>query len=170
MRRIMLFCAAATSVATPLAVFSSAASAPASRRAPTPATGLSLTPKQFIEARRAAFRLSAADIQLIRTAGEKGADMRMLSRPAQTLSQWATVLPTLFPAGTGPESGIETRALPAIWANRADFEQRARDYSAAATRLSESLAAGDFQASAQNWDATWQSCSACHIRYRAGPP
>ena len=128
-----------------------------------------MTPQQIVEARRAAFRLSAADFQLVRTAAEKGADLRPLAGAARSLSQWAAVLPSLFPAGTGPDV-VETRAKAEIWSNRADFEQRARDYAEAAARMADAAEAGDMTRGGAAWDATRETCNACHQRYRTDPP
>jgi cytochrome c556 len=161
MRRIVLIALTGAMVAGAAAMPMAAAS---DRRPPARAKAM-LSPEQIVEARRAAFRLSAADFQLMRTAAEKGADLNAMAGPARSLAQWATVLPTLFPAGTGPDM-VATRARPEIWANRADFEQKARDYAAAATRLVEAAGAGDMAAGGQAWDATRATCSACHDRYR----
>jgi cytochrome c556 len=128
-----------------------------------------MMPQQIVEARRAAFRLSAADFQLVRTAAEKGADLRSLAGAARSLSQWAAILPALFPAGTGPDVA-ETRAKAEIWSNRADFERRARDYAEAAARMAEAAAAGDMTRGGAAWDATRETCNACHERYRSDPP
>ena len=131
-----------------------------------PQPKLTLSPQQFVAVRRVGMQLSAADIQLMRTAGEKGADIRPMSRAARSLSQWATALPDLFPAGTGPDV-VQTRARAEIWSNRADFDQRARDFAAAASRLADAAAAGDMAAGREAWDATWFSCGGCHERYRS---
>jgi cytochrome c556 len=128
-----------------------------------------MAPQQIVEARRAAFRLSAADFQLVRTAAEKGADLRSLAGAARSLSQWAAILPALFPAGTGPDV-VETRAKAEIWSNRADFERRARDYTEAAARMAEAAAAGDMTRGGAAWDVTRETCNACHELYRSDPP
>ena len=139
-----------------------------SKRPATP-DPLRLTPQEFVDARQAGMHLGAADIQLIRTAGEKGADIRRLSGAATALSKWAAVVPTLFPAGTGPDA-VETDALPEVWSNRADFEKRAQDFATASASLAQSLSDGDFAASRERWDTTWESCNACHARYRKQTP
>lgn len=128
-----------------------------------------LTPQQIVDARRAGMRLSSADILTLRMAGEKGAELRRLSGAATALSQWGGVIPTLFPPGTGADAA-QTNALPEIWSNRADFEQRARDFSTAAASLAEALNAGDMTTAGAQWDATWAGCNGCHQRYRRPMP
>jgi cytochrome c556 len=129
---------------------------------------VAMSPEQVVAGRQAAFRLSASTFQLVRTAAEKGADLKLLGAQARNLSQWAHALPGMFPEGTGP--GVaNTRARAEIWTNRADFEQKAADYAAAAARLAELAQAGDMAEGGRQWDATRATCTACHQKYRNGP-
>ena len=127
----------------------------------------SVTPAQIVASRQASMRLAAADFQLIRTAAEKGADLRALAGPTRSLVTWAEALPGMFPAGTGPEVA-NTRARAEVWTNRSDFDQRAADFAAAAARLAELAQAGDMAEGGRQWDATRAACGACHERYRSG--
>lgn len=76
----------------------------------------------------------------------------------------AQVFPTLFPEGS--ETGHDTRALPAIWENKADFEEHAEALVAAAQ---------DARAAADNsldsfrgaFGKVGEACRACHTDYRA---
>ncbi len=149
-----------------LALAALASCAPAGRARPPGSVAMS--PEQVVAGRQAAFRLSASTFQLVRTAAEKGADLRLLGSQARNLSQWAHALPGMFPEGTGP--GVAgTRARAEIWSNRADFEQKAGEYAAAATRLAELAQTGDIQQAGPQWDATRATCTACHQKYRNGP-
>ena len=85
MRNLMLGAAAAAA-----AIVSACAHGGA---APKGHRSVTLTPQQIVEARRAAFRMSGADFQLMRTAAEKGVELRSLAGPARSLSQWAAILP-----------------------------------------------------------------------------
>ena len=147
--------------ASACAALSHQASAP-SRTAPA------MSAEQIVEVRRVGMRLAAADIQLLRTAAEKGAPLPPLGRGARGLVDWGAVLPSLFPAGTGPGTG-QTRAKAEIWTNRADFEERARTFSAGAEQLVAAAAANDMTAAGPAWDATWEGCNACHRLYRSEP-
>lgn len=149
-----------------LAVAATAIPASMAMEPPRPAPMPS--PQQIVDVRRVGMRLAAADIQLMRTAAEKGADIRPMARAARGLEEWGAVLPALFPAGTGPDA-VQTRARPEIWADRADFEQRARDFAMASAQLAQAAAANDMAAGQIAWDATWESCNACHARYRSEP-
>ena len=70
----------------------------------------------------------------MKAAADAGADVHSLVLPARALARWARTLPTMFPAGTNlPIS----KALPAVWSDRAGFEARAAAYAAAAQALAE---------------------------------
>jgi len=68
--------------------------------------------------------------------------------------------PTLFPEGS------DTRALPAIWENRADFEAKSRNMVEAA-RAARTAADGGLEAFAVAFRDLGQTCRACHTEYRA---
>lgn len=135
---------------------------------PLPAA-TAVTPSQIVASRQAAMRLAAADFQLIRTAAEKGADLKALAGPTRSLALWGEALPGMFPAGTGP--GVaNTRARAEIWTDRADFEQKAAEFAAAAARLAELAEAADLNEGGRQWDSTRLACAACHLRYRSEVP
>jgi len=76
----------------------------------------------------------------------------------------AEIFPTLFPLGT--QTGHDTRALPAIWERRDEFEQRSQDLIAAADAA---LAAteegfGPFRTAFRD---VGRACRACHEAFRA---
>lgn len=70
----------------------------------------------------------------------------------------------LFPEGS--ETGHDTRALPAIWENKADFEQKAEDLVTAAA-AAQGPAAEGLESFATAFRAIGQTCRACHTEYRA---
>jgi cytochrome c556 len=83
---------------------------------------------------------------------------------SEGLEMWSAAIPGLFPAGSAhPQS----RALPAIWASKADFDQKAADMGAAARDVSAAGKAGDLQSYAAAVERLRQTCSACHALYRA---
>lgn len=76
----------------------------------------------------------------------------------------AKVFPTLFPEGS--ETGNDTRALPAIWENKADFEEKANDLvvAAEAARGAADNGLDSFRAA---FGKIGETCRACHTDYRA---
>ena len=126
-----------------------------------PAAGL--TPEQIVEARHAAFMLSAATFGGMRATVESGGDVKPLAFGARGLAQWAEALPTMFPAGTQLPS---SHARPEIWQNRADFDAKATAYQAATSALVQAAQAGDAAAFKTAYGATGAACKACHDLYR----
>ncbi len=87
---------------------------------------------------------------------------------ANALAAAAGTLPDLFPAGTGPESGVKTRALPAIWDDPDGVAEILATTGAAVTALVAAAESGDPAATgAALGDLGKNGCGACHTRYRA---
>ena len=127
---------------------------------PTPA---GLTPEQIVAARQSGYFLSGGSFAAMKVAAESGADVKQLVFPARTLARWARTLPSLFPAGTNLPT---SKALPAVWSDRAGFEARATAYAEAAARLAEAAQSGDRAAFLARWTETRATCSGCHDTYR----
>jgi len=136
-------------------------------QAPALAGAGGLDAEATIKARQASFHLSAGAFGPMKAAIESGADVKPFAFGAKGLARWARAMPSMFPAGTGPEAGVPTKALPAIWSDRAGFEARATEYAAAADRLAELADANDKAGFAAQWMTVRQSCSTCHDSYRA---
>jgi cytochrome c556 len=92
-------------------------------------------------------------------------DVKPYADGAQAISRWALQFPTLFPPGT--EKGHDTKALPAIWSDRAGFEKAAATLSDAAGKLSAAAKTNDKAAFADQFDTMTKACAACHRNYRA---
>lgn len=76
-------------------------------------------------------------------------------------------LPSLFPAGSGAQAGIETRALPAIWDQRAAFEAQVASIVTAADQLVTLAQAGNEAGFRAGMGAVTQVCGSCHTTFRA---
>jgi cytochrome c556 len=76
-------------------------------------------------------------------------------------------LASMMPDGFIPNSAVEgSLALPDIWTNFSDFQQKAKDLETAATALADAAQASGFEASKGMVQAVGQSCGACHRPYR----
>jgi cytochrome c556 len=126
-----------------------------------PAGGL--TPEQIVAARQSAYMLSGGSFAAMKAAAEAGADVKQLVFPSRTLARWARTLPSLFPAGTNLAT---SKALPAVWSDRAGFEARAAAYADAARLMAEAAQSGDRAAFLARWAEARASCAACHDTYR----
>ena len=138
-----------------------AATAGDSRTAPAART---LSPAEVVAARQAAFNLSASTFGAMRGAVESGGEVKPLAFGARGLARWAEALPTMFPDGTELPA---SRALPAVWQDRAGFDTRAAAFQAATASLSAAAQAGDKAAFAAAYKAVGESCGSCHDSYRA---
>jgi cytochrome c556 len=84
-----------------------------------------------------------------------------------TLQQTSAQIAAVFPPGSGPQAGIETRALPAIWTNRPAFEAQATALNSAATAGLQAAQANNEAAFRAAVPAIGQVCGSCHTTYRA---
>src|SRR5262245_13241813 len=79
-----------------------------------------MTVKQQIEARQKSLKDMGAAFKTVNDQLKSSAPALDQIRPAvQTIKTHAAEIGTWFPKGTGPESGIETEALPKIWEDEA---------------------------------------------------
>ena len=122
------------------------------------------SPAEIVAARQAAFSLTAATFGSLRGSVDSGADVKPLAFAVRGLAKWAHALPGMFPPGTDlPES----RALPAVWQDRAGFEAKAAAFQAETARLLEAAGTGDKAAFATAYKAVGATCGSCHSSYRA---
>ena len=94
-------------------------------------------------------------------------DASVIQQHAATIARYGPQILTWFPEGSGPETGIETRAKAEIWSDAATFRQRAQAFEAEAARFNATAQAGDIAAIREGQKALGKSCSNCHDRFRA---
>jgi cytochrome c556 len=148
----------------PLLALAACTTTPSDTEAGAKSGAESPTPQQVVAARQAAFNLTAATFGGMRGAAEGGGEVKPLAFGARGLNRWAQALPGMFPAGTQlPES----RALPAVWTDRAGFEAQAASFQAATAQLLAAAQAGDKAAFGAAYKAVGGGCASCHSAYRA---
>jgi cytochrome c556 len=123
------------------------------------------TGAQMIAARQAMMHMAATLMfQEVMPIAKNGGDVKKAGAAADGLAMFGHSVAGLFPEGsTGPNS----RALPAIWANKADFEAKANAFGDSAARLAELAEAGDSAGFAAQAPVVARGCGACHSLYRA---
>lgn len=120
----------------------------------------------MIAARQAAYDLMGAMFGDIKRALDaKVTDVKPFKANAEAIGNWAKNVPNMFPPGT--EQGHGTKALPAIWSDRAGFEKAAGNLLSAADQLAKAADANDAAAFTAAFQATGQACGGCHRNYRA---
>jgi cytochrome c556 len=85
----------------------------------------------------------------------------------QTIKDRSGYLLKWFPKGSGPESGVKTYALPAIWQKNDDFMNLGRAAQAEALKLDLVAASKNADALKAQVLATGKACKACHDSYRS---
>jgi cytochrome c556 len=94
--------------------------------------------------------------------GAAAADLKQFSAK---LVQTSGQIGSWFPAGSGPESGLKTKAKPDVWSDPAGFEAARKNLAAQAGKLDAAVASGDTDAIKAQFGATRQACKACHDKY-----
>jgi len=132
--------------------------------AATVAVPLALAQGNVLDERKAGFRSLLQSMEAIQRIVEGRQPPAGAVAPARVIVEFAPRIKALFPPGS--DRG-ETRALPAIWSDRAGFDRVADAFVPAATALLAAAESGDSARLAAQLQATGQSCGACHRPYRA---
>lgn len=93
-------------------------------------------------------------------------DVAIIQAATAVVPKEAAGMVDWFPAGTGPESGVETDALPIIWEETADFNEKVAAMQEAAAKLDATAQGGDVAAIATAFKTTGGTCKSCHDKYR----
>lgn len=125
-------------------------------------------PQQVAAARHAGFKKIGGAMKALGDQLKSDTPARpAMVAAAQTIATTARQQAALFPAGTGPDAGIKTDALPAIWSNRAAFDAQMRQFIAESGKLAVVAGNGDVAAIRAQMKATGATCAACHRQFRA---
>jgi cytochrome c556 len=86
---------------------------------------------------------------------------------AQTIKDRSAYLLNWFPKGTGPESGVKTYALPALWQKTDDFTKHGKTAQAEAIKLDQVANSKDEGALRAQAVVMGKACKACHDDFRS---
>ena len=91
-----------------------------------------------------------------------------LAAYATALAQISPLIGDLYPAGTGPDSGVKTRATAAIWDDAAGFQAAIDKNTELSNALLAAAQSGDVGAvGAALGDLGRNGCGACHTNFRS---
>lgn len=125
-------------------------------------------PQQVVTERRDGLKAMAAHMEAMAAMARSGGDPRPAVVRIEEMERFFSTFSTRFPEATAMNSpGIDSKALPAIWQNRADFDRLPGNVMARLATLKQAAAAGDASAFAPALQATGASCGECHRPYRA---
>jgi cytochrome c556 len=85
----------------------------------------------------------------------------------QTIKERSGYLLKWFPKGSGPESGVKTYALPAIWQKNDDFTKLGQALQAETLKLDQVAATKNTDGLKAQVLAAGKACKACHDNYRS---
>jgi cytochrome c556 len=94
-------------------------------------------------------------------------DVAIVRRNAAVLLHFAPQVLTWFPAGSGEEAGVRTRALPIIWSDRAGFRRAGAGLLVATRHFDAAARSGDLARIRAAMPEVAHACSNCHDTYRA---
>ncbi|MDB5426849.1 MAG: cytochrome [Phenylobacterium sp.] len=118
-------------------------------------------------ARQAHFKEQGAAFKAIGDELKKDTpDKAVIAANATKVKGTAAALPSWFPKGSGPETGLKTAAKPDVWTDAAGFEAAAMRLQAETTKLADISAGGDLDAIKAQFRATGGACKNCHDKFR----
>jgi cytochrome c556 len=85
----------------------------------------------------------------------------------QTIKDRSAYLLNWFPKGSGPEAGVKTYALPAIWQKQDDFTKIGKAAQAEAIKLDQVANSRNLDALKTEAVTMGKACKACHDDYRS---
>ena len=85
----------------------------------------------------------------------------------QTIKDRSAYLLNWFPKGSGPEAGVKTYALPAIWQKQDDFTKLGKAAQAEAIKLDQVANSRNLDALKAEAVTMGKACKACHDDYRS---
>ena len=129
-----------------------------------PAPGAAAT----IQARQGNYKQIAAALKGISEQLRSGnPDLAWIRPRAAMLADRSVRVLGWFPRGTGPETGVRTRAKPEIWSNAAGFRRAGANFVLAARALNAAAQAGDVARIRAAMPGVTRACSNCHDSFRA---
>ena len=122
-------------------------------------------PEDAIKYRKAAFTVTAAHFSRIGAManGRVPFDAKVAAENAALVETMSKLPWHAF--GPGTDKG-DTRALPAIWTEQAQFKAGADKFQAEAAKLNAAAKTGNLDAIKTAFGAVGQTCKACHDSYR----
>jgi len=121
-----------------------------------------------VAARHAGFKKMGGAMKVLKDQLASGSiDKAAAVAAAKTIATVGKGQPKLFPAGTGPSSGVKTDALPAIWTNKAGFAAQWSKFQVEADKMVAVAATGDATRIGTQFKALGGACGSCHKQFRA---
>ena len=128
-------------------------------------TGIPLPADDIVAMRKSMMDLQQGVLGAMKAGVEQKVDVKPFTAGAKGLVSSSKVIATMFPTGTEKAGG--TKALPAVWSDKADFATKGKALGEAAEKLVALADANDKAGFATQFTAVGQTCGACHRQFRA---
>jgi cytochrome c556 len=123
---------------------------------------------QVVTERRAGLKAVGEHLDAMAAIARAGSDPRPAVERVAAVQRFFVDFPARFPAGTQQGApGIDTRARPEIWTDRANFERIAAALAPRLDALNAAAQSGDPAAFGTALQATGAACIDCHRPFRA---
>lgn len=125
-------------------------------------------PADTITARQANFKQMGKGMKAISDQIKSPApDIAAIRGGAAAIDLAAGKVDGYFPQGSGPQAGLKTSALPAIWDKNAEFKADAVKLVKAAAAMRAAADSGSVDAVKAQFAAVGGTCKECHQNFRA---
>ena len=126
------------------------------------------TPAEVVKDRQANYKKIGKAFKAVRDElGKPSPSVEVLQASGKTLDELAPQLPSWFPAGTGPEAGVKTEALPVIWTKNDDFKKAAANLATQAHAFNVAAQSGKIDDVKAMVPKLGGACKACHDTFKA---
>lgn len=125
--------------------------------------GVAFAQGDVIAERRAGLKRMGEHMQAMKAVVDGRGNVQPLAATVDDMIAWYRTMPDRFPPGS--DRG-DTRALPALWNERANFETINTNMLNQLQALRATAASGDAAAFAAAYGQTGQTCGTCHRPYR----
>ena len=130
--------------------------------------GNGMTARQVIEARELHMKDLGGSLKSLRTQLRAGnPNLELIRFSVQEIQRASEDLPGWFPAGSGPQTGVEMRSLVEVWSDAEGFTAAANEFRRQAASLSEIARGSDVGAIQKQQIEVGRTCGDCHDVYRA---
>jgi len=127
-----------------------------------------MTARQMVDARALHMKDLGGSFKSVRDQLKSSNPNTSLVRiAAQEVKFASDDLPTWFPEGTGPDTGLEMRAFAKVWSDPEGFAAASAEFQESAAALHASVQREDLEGTSDLVRAVGASCKGCHDRYRA---
>ncbi|MSO73010.1 MAG: cytochrome c [Rhodospirillaceae bacterium] len=124
-------------------------------------------PTDIIKARQELMKGFGASFKIVNDQLKTEApDKAAIAEAVKKIADTGKDVGSRFPAGTGAEAGIKTRAKPEIWSQAADFKASADTFVAASAKYLQVVSAGNMDAIKGEAKSLGDACGGCHKKFR----